>query len=118
MLFILAKMIVFIVMMTGGIAKFYGVEYIEQSFELLGFPSWLNEFVGVCEIAAALTIFHPSLTLVTIIGVIIILCGVLYYHMMYLPTIYAIPAFVGLVSALYVAVIEINRVSRQGSHFK
>ena len=64
---------------TGGM-KLMGGESIVKQFAAWGYPSWLRSAIGGLEIAGAIGLFVPKLRSLAIYGLIGIMVGAIYTH--------------------------------------
>ena len=84
---------------AGAYLKLTSSEMEVQGFQMFGYPLWFMYFIGVCELLGALgmlfgKIIHPALPRLAALGLIGIMIGALYTHVMYTPLVMAIPALI------------------------
>jgi putative oxidoreductase len=98
-----ARVFVAFVMLAGGGMKLFGGPEGHETFALLGLPDWFGYFVGVCEIAGAIGIFINPLSSLAALGIVGIMIGAIYFHVMHTPIAQAIPASLVLLSCIFIA---------------
>lgn len=89
----------------AGAAKLAGVAELHASFNQMGLPTWFGYFIGLAELAAGIAMFVPRWTALAAMGIIPIMLGAAYYHVVYnVPS--AVPSFVFLALAIYAIVLR------------
>ena len=92
---------------AAGIAKLAGVEQMHTSFAVMGLPVWIGYFVGASELMGAIGIWIKKTSIYAAAGLLIIMGGAIYYHVVLEIAANAIPACV--LSLLLINII-INRL--------
>lgn len=87
---------------AAGIGKLTGNAMMHESFANLGLPGWFGYFIGLCELAGAIGLLIRPLAALASAGLIIILCGAIYYHATYPPLSAGVPALVLLILCIYI----------------
>ena len=89
-------------MILAGGAKLAGVEALHQSFQLIGLPTWFGYFIGAAELAAGIALFLPRLAALAALGLIPIMLGATWFHLVYaIPS--ALPAIIFTLLSAYIA---------------
>ena len=92
-------------MMMAGAAKLAGVPEMHQSFGMLGLPDWFGYFIGAAELAAGIALFISRLSALAATGLIPIMAGAVYFHVVFaIPS--AVPAAIFLVMSLVVIALK------------
>ncbi|MBU2877689.1 DoxX family protein [Aliiglaciecola lipolytica] len=91
---------------AAGLAKLAGVEQLHLSFAAMGLPIWFGYFIGASELVGAIGIWFKKLSVYAASGLLVIMLGAIYFHVVYDAVANAIPAIV--LSLLLVTII-INR---------
>lgn len=94
---------------AAGAAKLAGQPMVHKSFADLGLPVWFGYFIGACEVAGAIGLLIGPLRNLAALGLAVILCGALYYHLTFPPLSAGLPA---LILLLLCAIILIPRGGR------
>ncbi len=99
---------------AGSYLKLTSSEMEVQGFQLFGYPLWFMYFIGVCELLGALGILfgklvHKALPRLAALGLMGIMIGALYTHIMYTPLVMGIPALV--ISVLLILFLLVSRSS-------
>ena len=97
-----AMILVALVLVPAGGAKLAGVPQMHESFAILGLPVWFGYFIGTCEIAGAVGIFIPKLSIAAASGICIIMLGALYFHVAHTPLAQGLPALIVLSLCIYI----------------
>lgn len=105
---LVAMAIVTLVMLMGGLMKLSGNDMATASFSVLGLPAYFALFIGICELAGAIGIWHRKTSMLAAIGISLIMLGAIYYHVMHTPISEGIPALVVLACCTLI-------VSRRGT---
>ncbi len=97
---------------AGAYLKLTSSEMEIQGFQLFGYPLWFMYFIGVCELLGALgllfgKIIHPALPRLAALGLLGIMIGALYTHIMYTPLTMGIPALI--ISVLLIVFLLVSR---------
>ncbi|GAC34724.1 DoxX family protein [Paraglaciecola polaris] len=92
---------------AAGIAKLAGVEQMHMSFAAMGLPVWFGYFIGASELAGAIGIWLKKLSISAASGLLIIMAGALYFHLVYDAVANAVPAIV--LSLLLINIIHNRR---------
>lgn len=64
------------------------------NFEAMGLPAGMAMFIGICEIAGGIGVLIPRLAGLAGAGLVIIMLGAVYTHLVHTPPAQAIPALV------------------------
>ena len=99
--------IVTLIMLMGGVMKLSGNPMATTSFTTLGLPAVFGTFIGVCEIAGAIGLWVRRTSMLAAIGILLIMLGAVYYHIMHTPLTEGIPAFIVLACCAWI-------ISRRG----
>ncbi|BFM50980.1 DoxX family protein [Marinomonas sp. THO17] len=92
-------------LILAGVAKLSGVPAMHQSFSMMGLPEWFGYFIGAMELLAGIGLLVPKWSALAATGMIPILAGAIYFHLVYaVPT--AIPAFVFILLALVIIMLR------------
>ena len=83
-IWVLSAMLAF-VFLVAGIPKLLGVEAHIQHFTRWGYPDWFRVVVGVVETASAVFLLIPHLAFVGAAGIIAIMAGATYTHVIRVP---------------------------------
>lgn len=78
----------------GGMAKLAGIPYFHGSFAELGLPGWFGYFIGACEVLGAVALFVRPLRRTAALGLLVIMLGATWYHLVHTPPLLAMPAIV------------------------
>lgn len=81
-------------LMAAGVAKLAGVPQLHASFAVLGLPAWFGYFIGAAELSGAVALFIAPLRLLAASGLVLILLGAFYFHLMHTPLSQGLPALV------------------------
>ncbi len=97
---------------AGAYLKLTSSEMEVQGFQLFGYPLWFMYFIGVCELLGALGILfgklvHTALPRLAALGLLGIMIGALYTHIMYTPLTMGIPALI--ISVLLIVFLLVSR---------
>ncbi|MCJ8314106.1 MAG: DoxX family protein [Saccharospirillaceae bacterium] len=79
---------------AAGLAKLAGVEQMHVSFAAMGLPVWFGYFIGASELAGAIGIWVKKVSVLAVAGLMIVMSGAIYFHLVYEVLANAIPAFV------------------------
>ena len=99
---LIAKVLMALILLAAGSAKLAGVPALHESFQLLGLPGWFGYFIGACEVSGAIGIFVRPLSALAALGIALIMCGALYFHIAHTPLAQGVPALVILLLCLFV----------------
>lgn len=102
-----AMAVVTLIMLMGGVMKLTGNEKATASFAVLGLPAIFATFIGVCEIAGAIGLWHRKTSVLAATGIAIIMLGAIYYHVVHTPFAEGIPAIIVLLCCGFI-------ISRKG----
>jgi uncharacterized membrane protein YphA (DoxX/SURF4 family) len=91
-------------LLAAGAAKLAGVPQMHASFALLGLPAWFGYFIGASEVAGAIGLFIRPLRVLAASGLVVVMLGALYFHVVHTPLAQGIPAAVLLALAVTVIV--------------
>ena len=80
--------------LSGSAKLFLDPETAAETFEGFGLPAWLALFIGVCEISGGIGLLIPRLSGLAASGLVIIMLGAIYNHLMHTPPEQALPALV------------------------
>ncbi|GAA0780209.1 MULTISPECIES: DoxX family protein [Pseudomonadati] len=80
--------------LAAGLAKLAGVEQLHMSFAVMGLPVWFGYFIGACEVAGAVGIWMRKLSLYACSGLITIMLGAIYFHLVFDAVTHAVPAVI------------------------
>jgi putative oxidoreductase len=83
-IWVLSAMLAF-VFLAAGIPKLLGVEAHIQHFARWGYPDWFRVVVGVVETASAVLLLIPRLAFVGAAGIVTIMAGATYTHVIRVP---------------------------------
>lgn len=97
---------------AAGAAKLAGVEQMHLSFALMGLPAWFGYFIGASELAGAIGIWFKKLRIYAAGGLLIIMAGAVYFHVVYDAVANAVPA---VVLALLLTHILANRAKERAA---
>jgi putative oxidoreductase len=95
--------------LAAGIAKLYGVPMLVEEFETIGFGQWFRYLTGILEVAGALTILMPA---VSVFGALLLCCimvGAIMVHVFVIGG-SPVPAIVLLVLSAIVVVAQRRRL--------
>lgn len=98
-----ALALVAIALLAGGVANLAGVPLMHQSFAELGLPVWFGYLIGALEVAGAIALFFRPLSALAAAGLIVIMVGALYYHVVARHPAEGLPALVILLLCVYIA---------------
>lgn len=101
-LHVIALMAVFLVFGAGGVGKLMSMPQFHIPFQNLTWPDWAGYAVGAAEAIGVIALFIPSLRKPSAIGLGLIACGAVWYHVNFPPVINAAPAFIALISCLLI----------------
>ena len=93
---------------AAGSAKLAGVEQMHLSFALMGLPAWFGYFIGASELAGAVAIWIKKLSIIAASGLLVIMAGATFFHVVYDSVANAIPA---VILCAFLINIIINRVN-------
>ncbi len=97
-------------LVAGGAAKLAGVEQVHMSFSIMGLPVWFGYFIGLCEVLGGIGLWIRRVSSLAAVGLLIIMTGALYFHVVYESAVNGIPAFV--ISLLLINIIVRRRKDR------
>ena len=102
--------------LAGAYLKLTGSEMEVQGFQMFGYPLWFMYFIGACELLGAFgllfgKILHRDLPRLAALGLIGIMIGAIYTHVMYTPLVMAIPALV--LSILLIVFLRVSKPTRE-----
>ncbi|SHH38049.1 DoxX-like family protein [Cognatiyoonia sediminum] len=97
-----AMALVSFIMLAGASLKLTGNEVALQSFIDLGLPSWFGTFIGVCEALGAIGLWLRPTSRLAALGIAIIMCGAIYYHVVFPPIAAGLPAAGVLIACFYI----------------
>lgn len=95
---------------AAGIGKLMGVEQMHMSFAAMGLPVAFGYFIGASEIAGAVGLWLRELRVYAAAGLLVIIVGAIYFHLVYEAAANAVPAVV--LGALLITIIIIGRKSQ------
>lgn len=95
---------------AAGIAKLAGVEQMHMSFAAMGLPVWFGYFIGASEFAGAIGVWFKKYSLYAASGLVAIMGGAIYFHLVYDGAANAVPA---IVLAILLVNIIVNRRKEQ-----
>lgn len=98
-----ATVVLALYVIAAGGAKLAGVERVLQSFATLGLPAWFGPLIGACEVVGGIALFWRPLSAPAATGLLAIMVGALYYHVVHTPLAQAVPAAILIVCCLCVA---------------
>ena len=90
----------------AGTAKLAGVEQMHLSFATLGLPDWFGNFIGAAELAGAMGLWVGKLNRYAALGLLMIMPGAIYFHVMHDVIANAMPAVV--LSGLLIAILVLS----------
>lgn len=89
-----------LIMILAGGAKLAGIPEVHDSFAKMGLPEWFGYFIGLAELLAGIAMFVRKWTALAATGLIPIMAGATYYHIVYeVPS--AVPSVIFIVLAVY-----------------
>lgn len=97
-----STVLVAIALLVGGGANLAGVPLMHQSFAELGLPVWFGYLVGALEVAGAIALFFPPLSALAAAGLVLIMVGAIYYHLVARHPAEGLPALVILLLCVYI----------------
>lgn len=68
---------------VASLAKLTSNPQMIQNFENWGYPSWFYLVIGILELAGAILLFVPKMTLYAVIGLAIIMIGAVVTHLIH-----------------------------------
>ena len=81
--------------LASGAAKvFVDPDTAAANFESMGLPARMAVFIGICEMAGGIGVLIPRLAGLAGAGLVIIMLGAVYTHLVHTPPAQAIPALV------------------------
>ncbi|RBP50658.1 DoxX family protein [Arenicella xantha] len=81
-------------LVAGGAAKLASVEQVHTSFSVMGLPVWFGYFIGLCEVLGGIGLWLRKVSALAAGGLLIIMAGAMYFHIVYDSIANGIPAFV------------------------
>lgn len=102
---------------AAGAAKLAGVEQLHMSFAAMGLPTWFGYFIGAAELSGAIGLWLRKLRPLAALGLLVIMAGAIYFHVVYDAVANAVPAVV--LSALLLVILNASRKAsseESGSH--
>jgi putative oxidoreductase len=98
----IASVVVASIVGLGGIAKIAGVPQVHLGFQQLGLPGWFGYFIGICEVLGAIALFIRPLSALAAGGLVIIMVGAIYHHVLHTPLMQGIPALLVMVLSIWI----------------
>ena len=77
----IATVLMAILFLSSGMMKLVGGMEVAKQFAAWGYPSWFHTVIGVLEVAGAIGLFIPKLRALAIYGLIGIMVGAIYTHL-------------------------------------